>query len=311
MLFRSWEKPAVLFRNSRYVLYDTIDIEDVQQGSLGNCYFLSVLSTLASSPDIYDKVFIDKEKTSNNCYRIRLIIRGIPKIVCVDDFFPADNKNMFAFAMSGRRELWVQVLEKVWAKINGSYARTIAGLPSEAFGVLSDAPCVTYNHRRYKTEQFWNILKKEKTKGFFIATNTLFMTPEKEKEIGLVSGHAYSVTNLYEFEIPQHEQNKPVQTLRLVQLRNPWSYYEWKGDFCDESEKWNLIKDLKQKVGLINKDDGVFFMDFNDFLKYFPYTYVLKYQKNYFYNYKKLQQQSSYHMSAAKIMIKTDRKSVV
>ena len=131
------------------------------------------------------------------------------------------------------------------------------------------------------------------------------MTPEKEKEIGLVSGHAYSVTNLYEFEIPQHEQNKPVQTLRLVQLRNPWSYYEWKGDFCDESEKWNLIKDLKQKVGLINKDDGVFFMDFNDFLKYFPYTYVLKYQKNYFYNYKKLQQQSSYHMSAAKIMIKT------
>ena len=300
-----WEKPAVLFRNSRYVLYDTIDIEDVQQGSLGNCYFLSVLSTLASSPDIYDKVFIDKEKTSNNCYRIRLIIRGIPKIVCVDDFFPADNKNMFAFAMSGRRELWVQVLEKVWAKINGSYARTIAGLPSEAFGVLSEAPCVTYNHRRYKTEQFWNILKKEKTKGFFIATNTLFMTPEKEKEIGLVSGHAYSVTNLYEFEIPQHEQNKPVQKLRLVQLRNPWSYYEWRGDFCDESEKWNLIKDLKQKVGLINKDDGVFFMDFNDFLKYFPYTYVLKYQKNYFYNYKKLQQQSSYHMSAAKIMLKT------
>ena len=304
-----WEKPKTLFRNNRYVLYDTIDVEDVQQGSLGNCYFLSVLSTLATCPDIYDKVFIDKERTENGCYRVRFLIRGIPKIVCVDDSFPADSKNMFAFAMSGRRELWVQVLEKAWAKVNQSYAGTIAGLPSEAFSALSEAPCVTYFHKRYTPDKIWSILKREKTKGFFIATNTSAMNPELEKEIGLVSGHAYSITNLYEFEIPNNnpdpkEKNKPKQALRLVQLRNPWSYYEWKGDFCDDSEKWNMIPDLKQKVGLVNKDDGLFFMDFNDFLKYYYYTYVLKYHKKSSYNYKKLHQQSTYHMAACKIILK-------
>ena len=305
-----WEKARTLFRTNNYVLYDTIDVDDVKQGSLGNCYFLSVLSTLASSPELYDKVFIDKEKTDNNCYRVRLLIKGIPKIVVVDDFFPADIKNGFAFAMSGRRELWVQILEKAWAKINKSYARTIAGLPSEAFSVLNEAPCVTYFHKRYTPSQLWAKLKREKAKGYYLATNTTAMTPEDEKKLGLVSGHAYSITNLYEFELPNNAPNsahknqpKEKQYLRLIQLRNPWSYYEWLGNFHDKSDKWNIIPNLRQKVGLINKDDGLFFMDFNDFLQYYPYTYVLNYKKNYSYNFKKVHQESSYHMSVAKIEI--------
>ena len=65
-----------------------------------------------------------------------------------------------------------------------------------------------------------------------------------------------------------------------------------------------MIPNLKQKVGLVNKDDGLFFMDFNDFLKYYYYTYVLKYHKKSSYNYKKLHQQSTYHMAACKIILK-------
>lgn len=304
-----WEKANKLFRTDNYVLYDTLDVEDVAQGSLGNCYFLSVLSTLASSPDIYDKVFIDKERPENNCYRVSFHIKGIPKIVCVDDYFPSDSKNNFAFAMSGRRELWVQVLEKAWAKINGSYAGTIAGLPSESFSCLSEAPCVTYFHRRYTNEQLWMILKREKTRGFYIATNTNAMNSNLEEQIGLVSGHAYSITNLYEFEIPSKQvdnEGKPLpnEILRLIQLRNPWSWYEWKGNFNDNSDSWNVIPDLKQKVGLCKKDDGLFFMDFTDFLKYFPYTYVLKYYKNNKYCYQKLEQHSQLHMACAKFTLK-------
>ena len=301
-----WEKARKLFKSDNYVIYDTIDVEDVAQGSLGNCYFLSVLATLASSPDIYDAVFIDKDKQRNNCYQLRVFIRGIPKIICLDDYYPCDDKDFFAFAMSGRRELWVQLLEKAWAKINGSYARTIAGVPSEAFACLCEAPCVTYFHKKYPANQLWMMLKREKANGFFIATNTTLLNRETEEQIGLVSGHAYSITNLYEFDIPNNSnQNAPPKKLRLIQLRNPWAWFEWKGKFCDNSDSWNDIPEFKKKIGLINKDDGIFFMDFNDFLKYYPYTFVLKYHKNYYYNYKKLHQESQFTFSCAKITLNT------
>ena len=87
---------------------------------------------------------------------------------------------------------------------------------------------------------------------------------EDEKKLVLVIGHAYSITNLYEFELPNNDPNpahknqtKEKQYLRLIQLRNPWSYYEWLGNFHDKSDKWNIIPNLRQKVGLINKDDGL------------------------------------------------------
>lgn len=54
---------------------------------------------------------------------------------------------------------------------------------------------------------------------------------------------------------------------RLVKLRNPWGNGEWKGDWSDESNKWT--PQLKQELGLKNEDDGVFFMNYRDFIKYY------------------------------------------
>jgi len=55
---------------------------------------------------------------------------------------------------------------------------------------------------------------------------------------------------------------------KLVCLRNPWGSSEWTGDWSDESEKWN--KRLKNLVGFDGvKDDGTFWMDFNDYFKEF------------------------------------------
>lgn len=291
-----WERAKTLFKTERFVLYNTVTMDDVEQGGLGNCYFLSVLSELANRPEIYDNIFIDKDKTKNNCYRVKLMIRGIPKIVCVDDYFPATMTNTFAFALSGPRELWVQVLEKAWAKINGSYASTIAGIPSESFACLSEAPCVSYIHKKYNVDDLWSILKKAKTMGYYLATNTK-SNPEAEK-MGLVQGHAYSLTNLHEFKLPDGK------ILKLIQLRNPWGNFEWKGPFSDNSDSWNILPDLRKKVGLINKDDGIFFMDFDAFLHYYPYTFISKYHKNANYKFQKIEQQSSDHVSCAKIVIK-------
>jgi len=60
---------------------------------------------------------------------------------------------------------------------------------------------------------------------------------------------------------------------KLVCLRNPWGATEWTGDWSDESEKWN--KRLKNLVGFDEvKDDGTFWMDFNDYFKEFDCSYI-------------------------------------
>jgi calpain-15 len=50
--------------------------------------------------------------------------------VIVDDYFPVNQRGEPIFAKpSGNREIWVMILEKCWAKLNGSYADIEGGLP--------------------------------------------------------------------------------------------------------------------------------------------------------------------------------------
>ena len=78
--------------------------------------------------------------------------------------------------------------------------------------------------------------------------------------------HAYSITGF--FELMQRDGRK----VRLVRVRNPHGNEdEWRGDWGDKDEdRWSLISDAdKQKLKIVKKNDGEFFMAFGDFLQYF------------------------------------------
>ena len=55
--------------------------------------------------------------------------------------------------------------------------------------------------------------------------------------------------------------------VKLVQIRNPWGHFEWKGAWGDKSECWT--EDLKAELGWSDADDGLFWMCFDDFKQYF------------------------------------------
>jgi hypothetical protein len=74
---------------------------------------------------------------------------------------------------------------------------------------------------------------------------------------GLYSGHAYSIN-----------QVKKTSTGEvLVQLRNPWGGHEWSGAWSDKDPRWTPA--LKREMGQTDKEDGMFWMDVNDFAKSF------------------------------------------
>lgn len=103
-------------------LFDDIKPDDIKQGACGNCYFLACLSAVAEYPCRIRNIFHNKELNPAGCYAIKLMIDGIPRTIVVDDRFPYDShKEEWAFSKSYQNEIWVQLLEKAWAKIFGSY----------------------------------------------------------------------------------------------------------------------------------------------------------------------------------------------
>jgi calpain-15 len=66
-------------------------------------------------------------------------------MVEIDDFFPCREvkPDKFKSAFSKPRNnnlLWVLILEKAWAKVNGSYDLTDGGFTSDAISCLTGAP---------------------------------------------------------------------------------------------------------------------------------------------------------------------------
>lgn len=86
--------------------------------------------------------------------------------------------------------------------------------------------------------------------------------------MGLIRGHAYSITDvkLLDIETPRVRGKVP-----LLRIKNPWgNEAEWKGAWGDGSKEWGFIDDeTKEEIGLVFDADGEFWMSFKDFMAHF------------------------------------------
>ena len=120
------------------------------------------------------------------------------------------------------------------------------------------------------------------------------------EKIGIAGSHAYSLLEVFELDKDQDykkltpdESKDGMNIERLVKLRNPWGKGEWKGDWGDDSWLWTPY--LREELGYANEDDGVFFMTWNDFLKYYSDLQICYYHDD--YKYSALQVQSDKNAS--------------
>ena len=54
-------------------------------------------------------------------------------------------------------------------------------------------------------------------------------------DTGILSGHAYSLNDV--FEIEDENMDKERKSHRLLRVRNPWGRGEWMGKWSDNSEQ--------------------------------------------------------------------------
>lgn len=98
--------------------------------------------------------------------------------------------------------------------------------------------------------------------------------------MGLVPEHCYGIIKA------ARVKDKKKKQVELVQLRNPWGNFEWTGDWSDKSDCWN--KRLKKELNFSDKDDGLFWMNFEDLRKFFPRVQISKIVDTNEYSFEKL-----------------------
>ena len=250
----TWKRITDLYSKPIQMFYN-IHPNDIVQGNLGDCYLLSAISALAEFPDRVRHLFFNLSTTPNGKYKIGLYHEGIWTTYEIDDYFPCIGNTI---AFSGPRfeddtiELWVILLEKVWAKRYGGYFNIEEGFTEHALRDLTGAPVEKI---LTTVPNLWEILV-ESDRNRYIITGSIDNSMELSNSIGLVTLHAYSII-----------ETKEYMGARLLQIRNPWGHHEFTGDWSDSSSKWT--PEAKRALGWEDKDNGCFWMSINDFVRYF------------------------------------------
>ena len=251
-----------------YCLFaDKIEVDDVIQGNLGDCYFFAAVSNLCNYPDKIRKMFKQSSKNEKGFYEIEFFIDGEKQIVIVDDYFPVDNNTkMLTYAKANKNQIWVALLEKAWAKINGGYINIISGRVFEVLEFMIGRGSLILNLNGMEGDDLIN-LKRKIIKNIQLADKkdcSISCSSKDDKnleKVGLIEGHAYSIIDFLKIKTRQEKE------VFLFKMRNPWAKKEWNGDWSDESPLWD--PKTKNQVNYQDKDDGIFFINESDFFKFF------------------------------------------
>ena len=194
--------------------------------------------------------------------------------VVVDDYLPTRNGNLVYIHSDSKSEFWSALFEKAYAKLNGSYEALKGGTTCEAM-VDFTGGCAEFFDLNDAPRDLFNIMMKGYQRCSLMGCS-IEPDPnvyEARTNVGLVRGHAYSVTKVVKAKI---ETPRVSGEMPLIRVRNPWgNEIEWNGAWSDGSAEWGYVPDEeKENLGINFDNDGEFWMSYKDFRRYFDQTEV-------------------------------------
>jgi len=288
-----WKRPGELVSDPK-LFVEGASPNDVTQGILGNCWFVSACSALTHNEELLEKVIPDakhQEWDRKNPYcgifRFRFWRFGEWIEVVIDDLLPTkDGKLLFARSKTPN-EFWSALLEKAFAKLYGCYENLVGGQLSDALQDVSGGVAETINVRKFlsddpkdKDERLFRVIRGAFDQhALIVAAIAAKNKDEIEKSLrcGLVKGHAYAVTMVRYIELDAKKRStfsnlfgKNEDKVAMIRLQNPWGEKEWNGPWSDNDTRWEQVtQQQKQELGITVDEDGEFWMPWEEFVKYF------------------------------------------
>lgn len=173
---------------------------DVDQGGLGDCYFLASLAEVAhKSPLMITNMFTDN---GDGTFAVRFFHDGTAEYVTVDRYLPIGANGRSPFAGFGGtkdnagNELWVALAEKAYAQINesgwtkhngiNSYEGIVGGFAYDALPQITGKPVA--KHTFTETNAFTQLVNDYQS-----GKSLVFTTPPSGSDSNITPLHEYAV----------------------------------------------------------------------------------------------------------------------
>ncbi|CDR96762.1 calpain family cysteine protease domain containing protein, putative [Babesia bigemina] len=229
---------------------------------------------------------------------VKLYFNGIARCVVVDDWVPirADGRLLCAHS-SDRTECWVSILERAFVKLNGG-RYTIRGtnpgidiyhltgwIPDIVYlqpsGCIPSGVAASADRSANKWNDMWDVIYAGFCGGSCVVclgtsdfADALPVGQDRPEGIsvssGIVSDHAYSMIDMKEVQMPNKRR------IRLMYLKNPWGSISWTKRFSP-SDKTSWTPEMQKTLNYVpnaSEDNGMFWIEWNDVLKWFSHLYV-------------------------------------
>ena len=183
--------------------------DDIRQGQVGDCYYLSVLASVAQTkPERIREMVVD---LGDGTYAVQFKKAGNTVVVRVDADLPVTSWGELAYSNFGRQgSLWVAIAEKAFTFVRGnvaSYKSLDAGWMDESYRAMGLGSKDVYSTEG--PQALMNLIRKELEAG----KSVTYAVGTPRSGAPLVSYHAYTVTSV--------TTDEAGEVVALV-LRNPW-----------------------------------------------------------------------------------------
>ncbi|CAH1105386.1 unnamed protein product [Psylliodes chrysocephalus] len=269
--YYEWKRPHEISPDPKFFV-EGFSRFDVQQGELGDCWLLAAAANLTLYKRLFFQIIPDDQDFDDKyagIFHFRFWQYGKWIDIVIDDRLPTYRGQLVYLHSNDDDEFWSALLEKAYAKLNGSYEALKGGSTCEAMEDFTGGVTEMYEMESSPPNLFQIILKaydRSSLMGCSIEPDPHVL--EAQTPEGLVRGHAYSITRVQYIDIQTPNVTGKIPLLRL---RNPWgNESEWNGAWSDGAPEWRFISDSqKEELGLTFDSDGEFWISYKDFMKHF------------------------------------------
>ncbi|KAF2986663.1 hypothetical protein EK904_013445, partial [Melospiza melodia maxima] len=208
-----------------HLITDGVSRFDIMQGEIGDCWMLAALGSLTLRKQFLENV-LPKDQGFQEDYagifHFRFWQYGEWVDVVIDDRLPFLNGRYLSVHPRTSNEFWPSLLEKAYAKLQGSYQNLNGGYLSDALVDLTGGVQVQFSLKEPPSDLEEILRAADRSRCLMGCSTSGQSSRNIELRNGIVQGHAYTVTGAV--KVPYKNAWK-----HIIRIWNPWGHGEWKG----------------------------------------------------------------------------------